>query len=128
METSLELNSKDCTNPYFISFYYKMAVSCITENSLLQPVLSQNTFKLARTCICITHVTHVSITRVYITYKPRYQTHSTVTHVFTQGAHAGLTKYYICFFICKALVLFFGYFHPEGLVKSYFCWKRKFQN
>ena len=37
-------------------------------------------------------------------------------------AHAGLTKSYICFSICKALQsLIFGYFrHLNGLIKSYF--------
>ena len=31
-------------------------------------------------------------------------------------------------FVRPYKVLFFGYFHPEGLIKSYFCYKSKFQN
>ena len=38
-----------------------------------------------------------------------------------QGAHGGLTKSYIRFFILRPYkVLFLGYFLPGGLVKSYF--------
>ena len=48
--------------------------------------------------------------------KPLPETNVQEVRTFIQGAHAGLTKSYICFSICKALQsLILGYFHTRGL-------------